>query len=299
MKKIIATAVAAAFVGPVMAADITITGFYESAIVSESTAVAAEDDQTNVNQEMALTFKASEELDNGMTVSADWTLDNDGEYFNNSLNISGAFGYVELGATSGAIDGIDDSADPMYVHDNGSNAGTSKDTYASWVLPTMVEGLDVRLSYSPDTNNADITDFDIDHTQGDTAIADDVSGVGLKYSIGGATLRYGQEDVGAVENRLVAATYTVGGLYAAIENTESDQSDGTTNESRQMAATYTMDAVTLKIATKEYDEDSTAVNDITAYGVAYKIGGLTFFAETADDSEADEQITALGASYKF
>jgi hypothetical protein len=100
MKKIIAAAVATAFVAPAFAADVTLTGSQEFSLVSNQTTTATSDTAAT---DTAFTIKASTETANGLSISTDINMDGDGTHDGgNSINISGPMGSIVLGDDSGA-----------------------------------------------------------------------------------------------------------------------------------------------------------------------------------------------------
>jgi hypothetical protein len=139
MKKLIAAAVTAAFVAPVYAADITLSGSQEFNWQDNNGASSSEVDGT-------VKVSASSELPNGMSVSATIALDEAGAADGGSnLKFGGDFGSIALGDVSGAIDSIDDVTDPSFEAGHGTD-GT--DANALWTLPSMVPGLSVYVSAS-------------------------------------------------------------------------------------------------------------------------------------------------------
>jgi hypothetical protein len=110
MKKIIAAAVAAAFVAPAFAADITISGDQEFSYVdTNGTTSTAIDGDFNI--------KASTETANGLAVSADINISDEGEDDgSNSLTVAGPFGKLDMGDTSSAADNVDDRTDYSFFY---------------------------------------------------------------------------------------------------------------------------------------------------------------------------------------
>jgi hypothetical protein len=275
MKKIIASAVAAAFAGPVLAADITITGDQEFSWQSNNGATTASlDGDFNV--------KASTETANGLSVSADINISEEaGDDGSASLTVKGPFGSIDLGDTSSAVDAVDDTTDWGYVLTQGS---PNADAAVLWTLPSMVPGLSVYVSAA-----ADATDGAADGAAH--------NGMAVKYSVGGLSVRYGQNDFDAGnETALVAVTYGVGGLSAAIETHTATAADGTEVDTETVGLTYTMGDLTAAVETME-----NGTNDFTTLGVHYGLGGgVTAFVETTEDDNDDTAETmAVGVTMKF
>jgi hypothetical protein len=230
MKKIIASAVALAFAAPVLAADITITGDQEFSFQDNNGASStALDGDFNV--------KATTETANGLTVSADINITEDGaDDGSASLTIAGPFGSLDMGDTSSAVDAVDDTTDWGYVLTNGS---PNRDAAILWTLPSFVDGLSLYVSMSGDTNYART-----DEGAG--------NGVALKYSVGDLSVRYGQNDNEDDTSENVAAiTYKYGGLGVAAEQFTSTTAAGVDTDTDTLGATYSMGDLTLAVETLE------------------------------------------------
>jgi hypothetical protein len=318
MKKIIALAVASAFVAPAMAAEVAISGSFEFAFVSTNTN-AAHSNNDVFNDETNSTVTVTEELPNGMSVKGNMAIHEGGNAhsgYTNSLAISGAsFGTVTLGDTSGALDSIDDKADVFYLHDNGQFA--SNDARLAWKLPTFVDGLTVTAAYSPEEGMFDDGRFDVD-TNADLDSADaGMVGVALSYKMGPVTVGYAKEEVSDGEanstkdrlnedNTLMNIVYAANGLRVAYESVTQDNfvknaSAPEDNKNVSFAVSYTMNDLTFSYGGNETEKAGVTTSDITAYGFAYKIGSLTVFAEAADDDRktTKDEMTAVGVKYAF
>jgi len=286
MKKIIAAAVATAFVAPVMAADVTVSGltefYYKDVNGATSTGFG----------DHAVYVKATTETANGLTISADMNIDvsddadvdtTDGS---DSIDISGPFGKIELGDTSSAADKFDDRNDTDVVI-NAISLGAD-DAAVGWTLPTFVEGLTTYVSYSADDNresNATGTGF------------------AAQYSAGPVSIAYGdnQGDADADNQTYVGGTVTVGGLKISAEQL-TDGASGSEEKEKSVGLVYSMGDVTFSVAQEETKDSTDAVtNDVTFVGVKYSLGGgVTAFAETSsDDKDADADTTAVGVAFAF
>jgi hypothetical protein len=277
MKKIIATAVAAAFALPVYAADITISGDQEFSWKSNNGATTAElDGDFNV--------KASTETANGLSVSADININESGiDDGGNSLTISGPFGSIDLGDTSSAADAIDDVTDWGYELTNGTGSG---DASVLWTLPSMVPGLTVLISTGADNGAGGAQGGGDGHT-----------GFAVKYSNSGLTVGFGKNDNDdGSEDQVVNATYSVGGLGLAMETHTATTVGGVETDTETVAVTYSMGDLTAAVETME-----DGASDETTLGLHYSLGGgVTAFIETTDDANnAAEETSAVGVTMKF
>jgi hypothetical protein len=310
MKKIIAAAVASAFVAPAFAADVTLSGYAEYAYVDESQSGSSPTNNEIVAEDGNITIKATEEI-NGMTISYDYSLDSDGSADGgNSLDISGEFGKISIGETNGAIDAIDDKADVFKVIDNGI-ATVSNDANINWALPSIAEGLSVYVAYTPKQGDGDYVtraNVGIGSSSANTnqvgSVAEELSGISAVYSTGGLRLGYGQEDVATAKNTYVTVGYSVGGLGFNYETAENK--DGTpTIDVASAALTYSMGDTTFMAGSKTKETNAagtvTKNNSVTSYGVQHTMGSLVLFAETASDDKATtkDELTAVGIGYSF
>ena len=311
MKKIIALAVASAFVAPVVASEITLSGeieyFYKSLDSGEAT---LNDAETNIF------ISGSTELNNGWTISgtipmrlrdpdatdSDSQAEGTVEEGGSSLTINMAqFGSLSLGDTSGAVDAFDDVAD---VNAQGGGSVGHNDAAFTYTLPTMVENLTVKYSMSPAGENS---------IAGDTAdgkIKNDFSSLAAKYVYGDYSVYYGVEAfTTAAEDQDVTSlglTATFGPIYVAYEAKELRDAAAATTDHRDytgLAVTYALNSdVTLAASNYKVENGvNTVTDDITAYTVFYKAAdGVKFYVETAEDEkDSTTAATYAGVEYKF
>jgi hypothetical protein len=302
MKKIIAAAVATAFVAPAMA-DVTISGTLSEYIVNEEV-VGSSVDRTG--SESNITIGASSEANNGLTVSGTLKLTTDGEdYYGEGITISHAsFGSITAGNPSGAVDSIDDRSEVLQMMD--PTKGHS-DSAVLWTLPTLAEGLSVRVSYSPTDGAAaqptgTIVNGTTNYSNNNTAIADDESGFAVTYDLGMVSVGYGQSDEASQEATYVGLTLNTNGLMVGIDSSEYKNNDGTKDDAVSIGATYTMGDVSLRGITSTFKDDGTKTKDRTAYGINYNLGGgATLIVESGSEDEETTkgEFTAVGVMYKF
>ena len=276
MKKIIAAAVAAAFVAPAFAAEVTLSGAQEFAYTDANGATSTAIDGN-------FTVGASTETANGLSVSADIIIDNEGgEDGGSSLTIAGPFGSVDLGDTSSAADSVDDRTDYDKVLGLGTTAG---DAGIGWTLPSTVPGLTVYVSHGADTDEE--TDSEA-HT-----------GVALSYATGPVSVGWAENNNDdGTKISYVGGTATFGGVAVSIERMDDDATD---TEQAAMGVTYGMGDITVYAANMETQIANTVDADETAVGVQYSLGGgVTAFLENRTDSkDATADSTAAGVEFKF
>jgi len=292
MKKIIALAVAGAFAAPVYAADISVGGTFEWAYKDANGATSSDVDNT-------VNIKAAAEGNNGISVAADINLTgnstantsyNSADDGGSSITVSGEFGSIDLGDTSSAADAFNAPAE--YHKVTGAGATTAPDAAILWTLPSLVEGLTVVVSNSPDST-------------GENGDAGAHTGMGLKYATGPVTVSYAyndNDDGSKITTTNAVATF--GGLSVAVENVEDDDEDGTATTARDERAVgvkYTMGDATIFAAQMETKVNNAVTADASSFGVHYDLGGgLTFLAETStDDKNAALDTTAVGVVFAF
>ena len=274
MKKIIAAAVATAFVAPAFAADITISGdqefSYTDANGSTSTAI---DGDFNI--------KASTSTANGISVSADINIsDEGGDDGSNSLTLSGDFGKFDLGDTSSAADSVDDRTDYSYVTGVATTAG---DAAIGWTLPSMVPNMSVYVSHGTDSDEDGEA-----HT-----------GYALEYSAGPVEVAYAvNNNDDSTKITYVGGTASFGGAAVSIERMDDDATD---TEEAAMGVSYGMGDMTIYIANEETQVANTTTADVTAFGLSYSLGGgvTAFIESSSDDNDAANDETSAGVTFKF
>ena len=274
MKKIIAAAVATSFVAPAFAADVNITGDQEFAYTDANGATStAIDGDFNV--------KASTETANGIAVSADINIsDEGGDDGGNSLTLSSDFGKLDLGDTSSAADSVDDRTDYALVTGVATTAG---DAAIGWTLPSLVPSLSIYVSHGTDSDEDGEA-----HT-----------GVALEYGAGPVEVAYAENnnDDGS-KITYVGGTASFGGAAVSVERMDDDATD---TEEAAMGVSYGMGDMTIYIANEETQVANATTADVTAFGLQYGLGGgVTAFIESSSDSkDASADTTAAGVTFAF
>jgi hypothetical protein len=289
MKKIIAAAVAAAFVTPAFAADITISGAGEAIFIDTAGATETQIDQV-------FSVKATTELANGMTVSTDINMgaDSTGEtgLFNeggNSVTVAGAFGKIDIGDTSGAVDAIDDATETAKELGQGTDGD---DAAVLWTLPQLAPGLTLNVSVNTDSNTADST----------VSGNGQANGVSLKYANSGFTVGYGVNEYDTnIEESIYNVTYSMSGVKVAMETLKDTTALGVETKQSAYGISYKTGDLLLGWETQEVSSAGSVDNDYTVYTAQYSLGGgVTAYIETSDDAKtADSDTTAAGLEFKF
>ena len=277
-KTIIATALLGAFSISANAADVTIGGDFIWGHHNTNGATETESDGD-------INFKALTETANGLSISADFNIDESGNNDGgNSLSVAGAFGKLDLGDTSSATDAIDDVTDWGYFRTSGTD---NVDHAVLYTLPTVVDGLTVHASYAADTNQ--------DSNSGGTAVS-------ARYDLGFAKVGYGVlNNDDNTEATITNATFKVAGVGLAYEVYTVTDASGVDTDDTAIGATYTIGDLTLGYENVTVESAGSTSADTTAFGVHYAIAPeLTAFAETSeDDKTANSKVTTIGLAYAF
>jgi len=291
MKKIIALAVASAFIAPAFAADVTISGDVEykfTKLKNEGVAAAVGDNDFKIS--------ATEEVD-GMTVGAYLMKeDRDGSTATKgAVTVSGAFGSIAVGDdVDHAINQIDEIADVAESGLGDSNpglpTGAADKVKLAYTLPTIVDGLTVIASYGAEAG--DMTDDNTSTEQQHTSL-------GAKYSVNGLGLHFGRASGDAVPTTITYAgvSYATGPFYVAYQSASDNQGVDGTNDSG-FGITYNYGPGKIYFEDQKEDTSTTSVSN-SAYGISYKIGGMNTYVEMqSGDTDAEDGMT-VGVEYAF
>jgi hypothetical protein len=285
MKKIIAAAVATAFVAPAFAADVTVTGETEMTYVSTTGSTDAATNADNI-----VTITASEEVD-GISISTSIVLDQDTVYDagtsgdGSSLTLSANGISLAMGDVSGAMDAVGDYTDmaPAY----GGFAADGSDHSFLVTLPAMGSAT-LYASMSPTTG------FD-----GSTA---DSTAFGAKMAFTGGEVYFAvQEDTDSKWNSY-GAKYSTQGLTVAYEKGADDAGSSADIKYTGIAAKYTMGDIVLGVEQQETKTDgSTASVDDTVTFIEYNLGSNVDIYVSARSSQVSGTAdgTTVGVEYAF
>ena len=273
-----------------------------------------------------LTFSGGGELDNGLSVSLSFVIDQgDGTspFDSHSVTISsdslGSIKFMGEGGstTANAIDGsaagdIWDKFDGLtnaaalgsYGHATGdSNTATAGDNAFIYTSPELMEGLTASLSYAPQASSAE------------TRVSG--TGIGVNYTgVEGLTLAYAKADITnstkalSGDQTVMEASYAYGPVTASYSKWESDVDTADMDmELTGMAISYTVsDELSVTYGMEEADyEGSTTDAEYESLSVSYVTGGMTISAgmheaENANfgtASNQDFEKWTLGASFAF
>ena len=276
-KKIGLTALAASLVTTsAFAAELTATGSASIKAAHVTTAAGANTGKA-FSMGNSVTFSGAGELDNGMSVSMSFELDQgaadgDGPFDSHSVTISSdAMGSLTFAGHGGdsAQSQVKDMTGKIWDYQGTSQGALGSSTSNNmmlYTLPTLVDGVSLKASYVP--KGAAATQFD-------------------------STVDY-------------AIQYTgVEGLTVGYAMGESAATAATVADVDTMYAKYAYGPVTVAYTASERDE-STAANDRehTAYSVAYTVSenisvsyGVSEQEKSSVAASVDEEVTGFTASY--
>ena len=328
LKKIGMTALAASLVSTsVFAGEVTVAGSASMTVENYSTS-GADDSGKGFSMGNQLTFTGGGELDNGLTVGISFVLDQGDDSYtaaasadaphgggapfdSHSVSISSdALGKITMHGEGGsnaqaAIDGT--AAGDVWDTFDGTTTGTTVSSSTSgadilvYSLPTMVDGLAVSASYSPQQSAAT-------SSTAWAATYTGVDGLSVSYGVGEATNTAVTET--EVEATTMKASYAYGSFTVAYSNndyaTEVANSD---QETTSYKVSYTVsDALSVSYGTEEIAlENDNQDAEYEMVTVAYTSGGMTVTAKQASSTDAlhgttlleDRDYWSLGLAFAF
>jgi outer membrane protein OmpU len=307
LKKIGLTALAASLVATsAFAGAMTVSG---GASIGVKNTTGTNDPSTGKSFTMGnqLDFAGSGELDNGLTVSLAFELDNaaeagGGPFDNHSVTISsdalGAFKFSGEGGSS--AQGAMDAGAAGDLWNNGTGvaeiAGAAAgDNSMFYTLPELMDGVVVTASMSPGR-----------------AAQETHTSFGLTYTgVENLMVQYGTGDGGApaaeIESTTMHASYAIGSFKAAVSNTEATKVGAANREVQSYKVSYTVsDDISVHYATELYETVGSATDEeIDSFGASYTSGGMTISATTFATAGAGNTAGAktdrwsLGLSFAF
>ena len=315
IKKIGLTALASSLVvTSAVAGEMSVSGG-ASIGLKNTTKTASGKSWTMGNQ---LTFSGSGELDNGMNVSLSFVIDQADDsttgltkspFDSHSVTVSSdTLGTLVFSGEGGASaqSAIDTTA-AGDLWDNGSGftaprASEAGDNSMIYTLPTIVDDVTVKASYSPGgAGGSSATSWGIGYTG--------VEGLSLDYAVG-ETNTVGSEQ----DHTTMKASYAIGSFTLGYSVTESiyDNSASTDEEMSSWNIAYTVsDDISVSYGTETIETEGTTVDEeASKIGVSYTTGGVTLSANsyeftgkgnsaTESASTGDKERWALSATFAF
>jgi outer membrane protein OmpU len=258
-----------------------------------------------------LTFTGGGEMDNGMNVSLSFILDQgdnagaaDGPFDTHSLSVGsdmmGTITFAGEGASS-AQNTIDTTAagdiwDNTFTYTGPTNSNASNKTLL-WALPTFVDGLDTKVSYT-----------------GASAGKDSQISYALTYSgIEGASISYGFGETGGTDSAegtdvtTMKASFAFGPISAGMSINDYAAPTGTSSEEQSSyKISYSVtDDLSISYGSETHETTGQSFDEeFSQVSVSYTTGGLTVSAsqteaENATTSGNEESLWNLGLSFAF
>ena len=254
----------------------------------------------------------SGEMDNGMTVSMSFELDNGalststvaGPFDSHHVEIgSDALGTLRLAGHGGssAQSALEvTAAGDLWNNTLGLTGSITNaeagDNNLFYTLPTIMDDLAVTVSMAP----------------GDAAATDThMSYAGVYTGVEGLTLKYGTGDSGAkaaeIESTTMMASYAISSFTLSASHTEAAKVGADNRDVTAYQVAYTVsDNLSVTYGTEEYNTATKPVNEeIDSFGVSYTTGGVTLSANTFETEGAGNVAAAktdrwaLGLSFAF
>ena len=312
-KKIGLTALAGSLVATsAFAGSLSVSG---SASMDVNNVSGTDDPSTGKNFSMgnSVIISGGGELDNGMSVSVSFELDQGAEagtagaagkgpFDSHSVTVSSdTLGTLTLSGHGGssAQSAMDTTAagdiwnNTLGITGNPAAAAAGNDSLF-YTLPSMVDGLAVTASLSP---------------RGSTANQGTLTSYGLSFTgVEGLTLNYAVGDSGVagsvVESTTMHAAYSMGAFSVGYSVT--DDNSSTNPEIKGLQLGYTVsDDLSVTYGQETIGKTGAADQEVEALGVSYTTGGMTLGANTYESKNGaytagnKTEKWALSASFAF
>ena len=316
MKKIIALAVAGAFVVPAFAAEVSVSGDVEYTYIDSDTVQEFDSGDQDV------VVSASEELNNGMTVSVSLEMDGseDGLNSDSELTITSGIATFRIGdATDDAISMYD--AKSMLAEKGGEDSvendqNGAGESHAASIEITPVEGLSIAFSMGTEKRVAAVAldaDNAVPAVAGNESL--DTTSYAIQYSAMGFSVSYGSLDKDGLDaasdedtQTSVSAAYSTGPFTVGYDSIESFDFDKD-SEVKNIGASYDYGQGKLFLESGEHEtKDTGAIVETVAIGASYKLGGAVNLYIVSNEVETlsatgatatDDNQTIMGIEYAF
>jgi outer membrane protein OmpU len=323
-KKIGLTALAASLVS-VSANAGTLTASGSASMNTEGHSGTGLDAGTTFSMANSVVLSGSGELDNGMTVSVSFELDQsdvngaNSSFDSHSVTVSSdTLGTLTLAghggsSTTGKIDTT--AAGDMWDNFDGVtytggvtvadavSANSGENNNFLYTSPDLMDGLNVTLSYNPQvTANESETGYGVNYSG--------IEGLSLSYAVTDENTHAGSDTSG--DNTVIKASYAYGPVtvaYSEMEHDEGLSSGANDITMTSYALTYTMsDELSVTYGSETSDKGSKTTDlEIEGISVAYTTGGMTISANSMSiengnygtGAKEDADYWKLGASFAF
>ena len=259
-------------------ADVSISGYYEWKVQSQSSDIASQDGTTFAN-DSEITFKFSNKTDSGLSIDMVTELqsdDADSAIDESSLSISGGFGKVVLGGNDGVGDNYGVSSTDLPAEEIYATSTTDGLT----VLNSDINGLEgdaSKIAYHLPAMGG--LTAGVSYTDSGAAGSTDTTQVGFKYAMeaGGAGI-------------------TIGGATGTTEAATTD------TDSQVLGVKVSSGNITAVVSQATYEAASSVDEESNGASVQFKVSdGMTFTVHTAktDSSNDSQEYTNTGAEIAY
>ena len=301
LKKLGLTALGTALVATsATAADYSISG------TSSVTFNGRDNDDTGNGWTMSdsITFSASGEMDNGMTVTHTYEVDGGAQGFHAVKVDTGDFGTLTfVGGSSTTVIGSWDDLTPTANEEahgvtvGGTIAGAANGTANTTKIFTysyeVADGITFQAGYSPSEGTAAVEssmDYGIKYT-------------GMEGLTVYAAMGENNDSSNGVDNSALAVIYAMGGLTVGYQVNESDYSTGTSDEDfTAIGVSYAVsDDLSVSLNSSTIDFESTTLDDQEATGVSfsYTSGGMTISGSHSNIDNVGGTSTTDNSGYEL
>ena len=293
LKKVGLTALGTALVATsAQAADFTISGGTSLSYTAHGTGVQG----NNWGMGDSVTFKTSGEMDNGMTVSYQYEIDNGATGAKLITIATDGMGTLQFAGmdNSGPISAWDDITPNANEESWGTATGATATAVANGAGSgevfvydyTVMDGLALKASYVP-SDAATRVDSSLEY--------------GLSYTgVDGLTLyaATGENNNAANEfdNSMFGAVYAMGGMSIGYQVNETDGGTASTDrDATMMGVSYAVSddmSVSLNSSVIDYEDSTLDDQEFTSFSVSYTTGGLTISASHGSGDNIGGTATA-------
>jgi hypothetical protein len=286
MKKIIAAAVATAFVAPAFAADITVTGEIEMQYVSTT---GSQDSMNSADNNVVVT--ASEEVD-GISITGTVQMSQDDDFDGTSSDNTGTLTLglpggltVAMGDVAGAMDSVGDYTDMAPAYGGFGADGTDHSVTASMAVGPAT----AYASMSPQGGALD-------------GATSDMTGFAVKVPFAGGEVYYGMEEDSNSKWNSYGIKYSAAGFTVAYEKGADDAGSSADIKYTGLAVNYTMGDVVVGAESQETKTDgSTATVDDTVTFIEYNLGSSVdlYISNRSSGVSGTADGTTVGIEFTF
>jgi outer membrane protein OmpU len=312
LKKVGLTALAGALVSvSANAAELTVTGGASIGFTGEEMVNTGNGWSMNDG----LTFAATTELDNGMTVTATQIIDSSDGVANTIMDTRtlkidmGDNGVLTFAGTGGSsvLNAVDDTTPTAYEESwdvvTGASAipgGTGGDNMFHYSNSSLMDGFKVSASYTPSSGGTSSIESSADYGVEYTGIDGLTVGIAMGENNGAANTL----DLTSMYARYAMDAFTVG-----ITTSESDsEATDADKEFTAMGISYAVSeelSVSLNTSTIDYENSTLSDQDATGFSASYVMGSMTIkaarndVANIAGSANADRSAYDLSLAFAF